>query len=233
MLNWVIVGTNAHAKNHSLLIGPQEIRLAPLYDLLSALPYPHDIPYRKAKLAMRVDREYLAWKIRPRHWEGLVARCRLDPGGLLTRVQEVVSAVPEAARRTAERLRAEGLREGAVTELEERVVGARRGVFAGAGGLSRSKAPCSRTSGSPQHRRRTARSSAKAVRADSELAFLPVVMLNARASRESRLSALEGGADDYLVKPFDPEELQLRIRHLLSARQRLADRFREEGRTLP
>lgn len=73
----------------------------------------------------------------------------------------------------------------------------------------------------------------RAVRADPELAFLPVVMLTARASRESRLSALEGGADDYLVKPFDPGELGLRIRNLFAARQRLAERFREQGRSLP
>jgi signal transduction histidine kinase/CheY-like chemotaxis protein len=64
----------------------------------------------------------------------------------------------------------------------------------------------------------------RAVRADPELAFLPVVMLTARWSRESRLSALEGGADDYLVKPFDPEELELRLRNLFAARERLAER---------
>lgn len=64
----------------------------------------------------------------------------------------------------------------------------------------------------------------RAVRADPELAFLPVVMLTARSSRESRLAALEGGADDYLVKPFDPEELELRIRNLFAARGRLAER---------
>lgn len=72
-----------------------------------------------------------------------------------------------------------------------------------------------------------------AVRADPELAFLPVVMLTARASRRSRLSALEGGADDYLVKPFDPRELELRVRNLFAARQRLAERLREQGRVLP
>lgn len=73
----------------------------------------------------------------------------------------------------------------------------------------------------------------RAVRADPELAFLPVVMLTARSSRESRLSAFEGGADDYLVKPFDPEELELRVRNRFAARQRIAERFREEGRGLP
>lgn len=73
----------------------------------------------------------------------------------------------------------------------------------------------------------------RAVRADPELSFLPVIMLTALASRPSRISALEGGADDYLVKPFDPRELRLRIRNLFAARQRLEARLRERGETLP
>lgn len=73
----------------------------------------------------------------------------------------------------------------------------------------------------------------RAIRADPELAYLPVIMLTARASRESRLSALEGGADDYLVKPFDPEELRLRVRNALASRQRFAQRLLSEGKTVP
>lgn len=73
----------------------------------------------------------------------------------------------------------------------------------------------------------------RAVRADPELSFLPVIMVTARASRPSRLSALEGGADDYLIKPFDPQELRLRIRNLFAARQRLEARLRDRGETLP
>jgi AraC-like DNA-binding protein len=73
----------------------------------------------------------------------------------------------------------------------------------------------------------------RAVRADPELSFLPVIMVTARASRQSRLSSLEEGADDYLVKPFDPRELRLRVANLLAARRRLAERLREEGASLP
>lgn len=64
------------------------------------------------------------------------------------------------------------------------------------------------------------------LRSDAELDYLPVIMLTARASRESRLSALEGGADDYLVKPFDPEELTLRVDNLLAGRKRHAEHLR-------
>ena len=44
---------------------------------------------------------------------------------------------------------------------------------------------------------------------------LPIVVITARKGREDRLAALELGADDYLTKPFDPEELVLRVKNLL------------------
>ena len=42
-----------------------------------------------------------------------------------------------------------------------------------------------------------------------------VLMLTGRDRREDKLSGLDGGADDYVVKPFDPDLLQARIRALL------------------
>ena len=43
----------------------------------------------------------------------------------------------------------------------------------------------------------------------------PVLIVSARISIEERVSGLDLGADDYLIKPFDPEELEARIRALL------------------
>ncbi len=43
----------------------------------------------------------------------------------------------------------------------------------------------------------------------------PVIMLTARTARADRIAGLETGADDYLPKPFDPEELLARIRAVL------------------
>lgn len=44
---------------------------------------------------------------------------------------------------------------------------------------------------------------------------IPILMLTAMAETEDRISGLEGGADDYVVKPFEPRELLLRIRNIM------------------
>jgi serine/threonine-protein kinase HipA len=120
-LNWVIGGTDAHAKNYSLLLSAGSVRLAPLYDLISILPYPHRVHYREAALAMRIDREYRVWKIRRRHWEGLAARCDLDPDPVIERVGQLAAAVPAAIERAAADVRSEGVHHGIVERLEHEV----------------------------------------------------------------------------------------------------------------
>lgn len=54
---------------------------------------------------------------------------------------------------------------------------------------------------------------------DPILASIPVIFLSALASVDSKVVSLEAGADDYLVKPFDIRELQLRIKAVLRRNQ--------------
>ena len=56
------------------------------------------------------------------------------------------------------------------------------------------------------------------VRADPELADLPIIMLTAKADELDRVVGLELGADDYVTKPFSPRELTLRVRAVLRRR---------------
>jgi two-component system alkaline phosphatase synthesis response regulator PhoP len=52
------------------------------------------------------------------------------------------------------------------------------------------------------------------VRRDPRTLHLPIVMLTARGDETDRIVGLEGGADDYIVKPFSPKELVARVRAL-------------------
>ena len=52
------------------------------------------------------------------------------------------------------------------------------------------------------------------LRADAALADVGIIMLTALGSRDDRVGGLEAGADDYVVKPFDVQEVVLRVRAL-------------------
>ena len=72
-----------------------------------------------------------------------------------------------------------------------------------------------------------------------EMRDIPVVMLTARAQAHERIEGLSAGADDYIVKPFELEELRLRIESILAHTRKtkyinpligaLGDWFTEDG----
>ena len=55
----------------------------------------------------------------------------------------------------------------------------------------------------------------RALRADKATAAVPIIMLTARTEESDRIIGLEIGADDYISKPFSPNELVARIRALM------------------
>jgi two-component system sensor histidine kinase ChiS len=57
------------------------------------------------------------------------------------------------------------------------------------------------------------------MKAEPATALIPFVMLTAKADRTMKIGGLDCGADDYLVKPFDAEELRARVRSLLKLRR--------------
>ncbi len=91
--NWLIAGTDAHAKNYSLLLSGPEVRLAPLYDIASALPYgTHE---RRLRLAMKVGGEYAVHPNR-NTWPLAAQELGIDADRLEARVRELAAAAPDA-----------------------------------------------------------------------------------------------------------------------------------------
>lgn len=58
-----------------------------------------------------------------------------------------------------------------------------------------------------------------AIKQDPALQFVPVILLTADGASVSRIQGLETGADDFVVKPFNPPELKARIDNLLATRR--------------
>jgi signal transduction histidine kinase/DNA-binding response OmpR family regulator len=60
---------------------------------------------------------------------------------------------------------------------------------------------------------------------DPRTSHVPVVMLTARADEDSRRLAFAAHADDFITKPFEPEELRLRVANQVSVREILRQKF--------
>lgn len=67
------------------------------------------------------------------------------------------------------------------------------------------------------------------LKTDQRTSHIPVIMLTAKATIKDKVNGLLTGADDYIMKPFEAEELKARIINLLDQRKRLHDHFREYG----
>lgn len=69
------------------------------------------------------------------------------------------------------------------------------------------------------------------LKAKTQHTYLPVIMVSTRNSVNARVEGLRSGADDYLGKPYDPEELRARVEALLRTRERLSRQSPEASRT--
>lgn len=99
-LNWLIGATDAHAKNYSLLLDEDAVRLAPLYDVISVLPYRIGAEARQ-RLAMRIGGHGTLGDITAEDWTALARAARLDPDDVLDRVASLAARLPDAFEEAA------------------------------------------------------------------------------------------------------------------------------------
>jgi signal transduction histidine kinase/DNA-binding response OmpR family regulator len=71
------------------------------------------------------------------------------------------------------------------------------------------------------------------IRSDERTSHIPFVLLTARSTIESKLAGLELGADEYITKPFNIKEVQVRVRNLLEQRKNLRKSFSREVTVQP
>ena len=94
--NWLVAGTDAHAKNYAFLHGPGQSRLAPLYDLNSFLPYRRG---REVALAMMIG----SWQRDPGRvtvadWVSVARKAHVEAEELLDDLRSMAERLPDVAR---------------------------------------------------------------------------------------------------------------------------------------
>ena len=71
------------------------------------------------------------------------------------------------------------------------------------------------------------------IKQDEKTSHIPVILLTAKASDEDKIEGLQTGADDYIIKPFNAEELKIRIKNLISQRKALREKYLKEAEIHP
>lgn len=66
------------------------------------------------------------------------------------------------------------------------------------------------------------------LKTDNVTSHIPVILLTARAEETDKISGLETGADAYLIKPFNADELRIRVHNLIEIRNKMRAKFSDK-----
>ena len=71
------------------------------------------------------------------------------------------------------------------------------------------------------------------LKANEKTSHIPIIMLTAKADRDTKLDGLKTGVDDFLTKPFDNEELLVRIKNRIEQQEKLRQKYEKALRLAP
>ena len=63
------------------------------------------------------------------------------------------------------------------------------------------------------------------LKSNLETSHIPIILLTSKTERDEKLKGLNLGADDYLEKPFDVKELEIKVGNLLNTRKQLQEKY--------
>ncbi|WP_407320198.1 type II toxin-antitoxin system HipA family toxin [Isoptericola halotolerans] len=119
VFNYLVGAPDAHAKNCSVLLAGSQVRLAPLYDVASGLPYePTRQDHELHRAAMGIGGEKRFGRVTGRHWDKFSSQARLDPDHVHGIVRELSQTIPDALDRAVEPHRGSGLRDRLIPRVD-------------------------------------------------------------------------------------------------------------------
>lgn len=131
LTNWLLGGTDAHAKNYSLLHTPAQTRLSPLYDVISYLPYRQRLPRlvrrpgegdrTRVQMAMAVGGQDDALSVTADGWRAVADLLGLDDGVLIERGRELAEMIVTQLPQVITQVREAGVTSPLLDELRETV----------------------------------------------------------------------------------------------------------------
>lgn len=118
--NYLLGAPDAHAKNCSVLLAGTQVRLAPLYDIASALPYEAGRSDSEiTDSAMSIGGRRTFGSVTGRHWDRFAAACRVSPDLVREEVTRLAGELPDALEAAFEPFGPSQLRERLLTGVRD------------------------------------------------------------------------------------------------------------------
>ena len=119
VFNYLIGAPDAHAKNYSIVLAPGRVRLAPLYDVASALPYDATGDSEIDLAAMAIGGRRRFGTVHGRHWDTMAEAMGIDAERLREEIRRQAAAIPATFSHELDEFNATELRKRLVPRLDQ------------------------------------------------------------------------------------------------------------------